>query len=33
LDFHNGQPYILAFVARAAELTESIAIYKTDKLA
>ena len=33
LDFHNSQPYILAFVARAAELTEDIVIYKTDKLA
>ncbi|MBO9676247.1 MAG: antibiotic biosynthesis monooxygenase [Sphingobacteriaceae bacterium] len=33
LDLHNAQPYILAFVAQAAKLTEDIIIYKTEKLA
>ena len=33
LDVHNQQPYILAFGAQAATLTEDIVIYKTEKLA
>jgi len=33
LDVHNQQPYILAFVEQAANLTADIVIYKTEKLA
>ncbi len=33
LDLHNEQPYILAFVAQADQLTADIVIYKTAKLA
>jgi len=33
LDLHNKQPYILAFVAQADQLTDGIVIYKTEKLA
>jgi len=33
LDLHNKQPYILAFVAQADQLTDDIVIYKTEKLA
>jgi len=33
LDLHNEQPYILAFVAQADQLTDDIVIYKTAKLA
>jgi quinol monooxygenase YgiN len=33
LDLHNQQPYLLAFVEKAQELTESVIVYKTQKIA